>query len=147
MTRSTRSSDKILMTISATQETPLVTPNTSNGKALHPLPRDEADLVIKPRKGWIGVDWRELIRYRELLFFLIWRDVKVKYKQAVLGFTWAIIVPVLQVIIFTAIGKAAGFASKVTTVLYLNSGQEIRGVVQQQDASSYTIKPNAYCST
>jgi lipopolysaccharide transport system permease protein len=106
------------------------------------LPAEEADLIIRPRKGWIGVDWRELVRYRELLLFLVWRDVKVKYKQAVLGFAWAIIVPVLQVIIFTMIGKAAGFANRVTTVLTLNNGTEIRGVVQEQTAGAYTIKPD-----
>ena len=116
-----------------------------NGNVAGPaqaLPAEEADLIIRPRKGWIGIDWRELVRYRELLFFLVWRDVKVKYKQAVLGFAWAIIVPVLQVIIFTVIGQAAGFANRVTTVLTLNNGTEIRGFVQEQTADAYTIKPD-----
>jgi len=70
---------------------------------------EDWDLVIKPRRGWIGVDWRELISHRELLLFLVWRDVKVKYKQAVLGFAWAIIVPMIQVLLFTVIGNFAGF--------------------------------------
>ena len=73
--------------------------------------RDE--LVIKPRRGWIAVDWRELLSHRELLFFLIWRDVKVKYKQAILGFAWALFVPVISMMLFTFIGKAAGFDKKV----------------------------------
>src|SRR5438067_6357317 len=77
------------------------------------LQKDEPELVIKPRRGWIAVDWRELLSHRELLFFLIWRDVKVKYKQAILGFAWAIFVPIISMLLFTFIGKAAGFTSKV----------------------------------
>src|SRR3954463_16162682 len=73
---------------------------------------DDWDLVIKPRRGWIGLNWKELLSHRELLLFLVWRDVKVKYKQAVLGFAWAIIVPVISVILFTVIGRAAGWQSK-----------------------------------
>jgi lipopolysaccharide transport system permease protein len=82
-------------------------------KAAPAIAPEEAELIIKPRRGWIGVDWRELLRYRELLLFLIWRDVKVKYKQAILGFAWAVLVPVLQVIVFTMIGKFAGFTSRI----------------------------------
>ena len=61
------------------------------------------DLVIQAKKGWIAIDWAEMIRYRELLLFLIWRDVKVRYKQSVLGAAWAIIVPLLNCLIFTVI--------------------------------------------
>src|SRR5881394_1795693 len=71
------------------------------------------ELIIKPRRGWIPVDWRELVSHRELLLFLIWRDVKVKYKQAILGVAWAVFVPLISVTLFTVIGKAAGFDSKV----------------------------------
>ena len=70
--------------------------------AQHPH-RDETELVIKPRKGWIAIDWNELWGHRELLYFLVWRDVKVRYKQAVLGFAWAILAPVISVAIFTMI--------------------------------------------
>src|ERR1700723_1808783 len=66
-------------------------------------PEESAELVIQPRRGWIAVDWREMLRYRELLGFLIWRDVKVRYKQSVLGVAWAVIVPVLNMLIFTVI--------------------------------------------
>ena len=62
-----------------------------------------AELVIRPRKGWIAVDWRELWSHRELLYFLIWRDVKVRYKQAVLGVAWAVLAPVMSVMVFTLI--------------------------------------------
>ncbi len=82
------------------------------------------ELVIKARKGWIPVDFRELITHRELLAFLVWRDVKVKYKQAILGFAWAVLVPVIQVLLFTFIGKAAGFSTKTSAPypLYVYAG-------------------------
>jgi lipopolysaccharide transport system permease protein len=48
---------------------------------------------IRPSRGWIPVNFSELWAFRELLYFLIWREVKVRYKQTVLGFTWAIIRP------------------------------------------------------
>lgn len=60
-------------------------------------------LVIRPRPGWIAIDWRELWNSRELLGFLIWRDIKVRYKQAVLGVLWAILQPLLTMFIFTII--------------------------------------------
>ncbi|MEL7062015.1 MAG: ABC transporter permease [Acidobacteriota bacterium] len=60
-------------------------------------------LVIEPREGWRLVDWGELIRYRDLLFFLVLRDVKVLYKQTALGFGWAIIRPLFSTIIFSVV--------------------------------------------
>ena len=73
---------------------------------------DQPELVIRPRKGWIAVDWRELWTHRELLYFLVWRDVKVRYKQAILGIAWAVLAPVLSVFVFTFIfgSKGLGFA-------------------------------------
>jgi len=47
------------------------------------------------------IDWRELWRYRELFYFFTWRDVKIKYKQTVLGFLWAILQPLIMMVIFT----------------------------------------------
>ncbi|MCS7035007.1 MAG: ABC transporter permease [Phycisphaerae bacterium] len=87
-------------------------------------PETTRELVIRSRKGWNPIDWRELLSHRELLFFLIWRDVKVKYKQAILGFAWAILVPVIQVVLFTFIGNAAGFNSKTSApyALYVYAG-------------------------
>jgi lipopolysaccharide transport system permease protein len=68
------------------------------------------EFVIEPSRGWIRIEFKELWRQRELLYFLIWRDVKVRYKQTVLGMAWAILVPVLSMIVFTVIfGKFAGF--------------------------------------
>jgi homopolymeric O-antigen transport system permease protein len=66
-------------------------------------------IVIEPRRGWLAVDRRELWHHRELLYFLVWRDVKVRYKQTVLGVAWAVLVPVLSMLVFTAIfGNFAG---------------------------------------
>lgn len=63
----------------------------------------DVETIIQPSKGWIGVNWLEMLRGRELLYFLVWRDIKVRYKQAVLGAGWAIIQPVLSMIIFTVV--------------------------------------------
>ncbi len=57
--------------------------------------------VIEPRSGWIGLDLRELWQYRELLYFLIWRDIKVKYKQTILGASWAVLQPFATMIVFS----------------------------------------------
>jgi lipopolysaccharide transport system permease protein len=60
-------------------------------------------VVLKPSKGWLAIDFKELWRYRELVFFLTWRDIKVRYKQALLGVSWAILQPLLTMAIFTLI--------------------------------------------
>ena len=56
---------------------------------------------IKPRKGWQLIDFNELKEYRDLLYFLVLRDIKVKYKQTVLGGLWAIIQPFFSMVVFT----------------------------------------------
>ena len=58
-------------------------------------------LRIAPSKGWVPLKLRELWEYRELLYFLVWRDIKVRYKQTALGATWAIIQPLLTMIVFS----------------------------------------------
>ncbi|MFN2304411.1 MAG: ABC transporter permease [Anaerolineales bacterium] len=58
---------------------------------------------LKPSKGWLSVDLKELWRYRELIYFLTWRDIKVRYKQAALGILWAVLQPLLTMVIFTII--------------------------------------------
>ena len=68
-----------------------------------PRPSMVPTLVIRPRRGWIPVDFRELWHYHELLYFLVWRDVKVRYKQTVLGVAWAVLQPLLAMSIFTFI--------------------------------------------
>ena len=68
--------------------------------------------VIEPRKGWIPVDLRDLWQYRDLLYILTMRDIRVRYKQTALGALWAIIQPLFTMLIFTIFfGKLAGMPS------------------------------------
>jgi lipopolysaccharide transport system permease protein len=57
--------------------------------------------IIEPQSGWRLVDWNELWAYRELLYVLTMRDIKVRYKQTVLGFAWAIIQPFMMMVVFS----------------------------------------------
>lgn len=69
-------------------------------------------VTIKPRQSWVALDLGTLWTYRELLYFLIWRDVKVRYKQTALGVTWAILQPVIMIVIFSVVfGRVAGLPS------------------------------------
>lgn len=68
----------------------------------------DKEVVIEPAHGWRLLDFKELAEYRDLFFFLVLRDIKVLYAQTVLGFTWAILNPFIQIVIFTIIfGKVA----------------------------------------
>lgn len=58
-------------------------------------------VLIKPSKAWVSLNLRSLWEYRELLYFLTWRDIKVRYKQTVLGAAWAILQPFLTMVIFS----------------------------------------------
>ena len=62
---------------------------------------DRPLIVLRPSRKWVAIDLREIWAYRELLFFLTWRDVKVRYKQTALGAAWAVIQPVGMMLIFT----------------------------------------------
>lgn len=69
-------------------------------------------IVIEPSKHWVPIRLAELWSYRELLYFLTWRDVKVRYKQTLLGAAWAILQPLLTMLIFTLLfGRLAGMPS------------------------------------
>src|SRR6476620_12686785 len=57
--------------------------------------------IIMPQTGWRSLDWKEVWAYRELLYVLTLRDIKVRYKQTVLGFAWAIIQPVMMMVVFS----------------------------------------------
>jgi len=59
--------------------------------------------IIQPSRGLLSLKLGELWRYRELLYFLTWRDVKIRYKQAVLGFLWAFIQPFLKMVVFSVV--------------------------------------------
>ena len=76
----------------------------THGNAGSPYAPVAADvLVIEPQRGWRSIDFGELWRYRELLYFLVWRDIKVRYKQTVIGAAWAILQPLCQMVIFSVI--------------------------------------------
>jgi lipopolysaccharide transport system permease protein len=71
-------------------------------------PEQPSRLHIEPSPGWVSLQLRELWIYRELLYFLTWRDIKVRYKQTVLGAAWAIIQPFFTMVVFSLFfGKLA----------------------------------------
>ena len=68
--------------------------------------------IIRPSRGWVSLKLHELWQYRELLYFLVWRDTKVRYKQTALGAAWAIIQPFFTMLVFTLFfGKLANIQS------------------------------------
>jgi homopolymeric O-antigen transport system permease protein len=79
------------------------------------IKEDAADPVvicIKPKTGWQLLDFKELKEYRDLFYFMVWREIKILYAQTILGFSWAILQPLIQIIIFTVIfGKVARISS------------------------------------
>lgn len=80
---------------------------------------EEPVVVIEPRGSWSALNLREVWAYRELLYFLTWRDVKVRYKQTFLGVAWAIIQPVFTMVIFTLFfGQLAGLQSRTGGIPY-----------------------------
>lgn len=64
---------------------------------------DKVTTVIKPSAGWRSIDFKELIRYRDLLWFLTVRGIKAKYAQSVLGVSWAVIQPLFSTLVFTVV--------------------------------------------
>jgi lipopolysaccharide transport system permease protein len=76
-------------------------------------PRELPELILEPSRGWRKLNLGELWAYRELLYFLIWRDVKVRYKQTLIGAAWAIIQPLMTMIVFSLFfGQLAGIPSE-----------------------------------
>jgi lipopolysaccharide transport system permease protein len=76
--------------------------------APEPVRPDEQLHVIRPGRGWIGLDLRELWSYRELLWVFTWRNVLVRYKQTVLGILWAILQPVFLMVVFVIVINRLG---------------------------------------
>src|SRR3954471_1896110 len=77
-------------------------PVESPQESLAPMGRgDLPTTVITPPTGWQLINARELWQFRELLGFLVWRDVKVRYKQTILGAAWAILQPLMMMVVFT----------------------------------------------
>lgn len=70
------------------------------------------EIIIKPKTGWQLLDWKEIKEYKDLIYFLILRDVKALYKQTVLGFSWAILRPFVKMVVFSIIfGRLAKIPS------------------------------------
>src|SRR3954463_8952483 len=68
---------------------------------------------IKPSTGWVSINLKEIWKYRELVYFFAWRDIKVRYKQTLLGAAWAIIQPVFTMIVFSLLfGRLAKMPSE-----------------------------------
>jgi len=121
---------------------------TQDKHALPPLsvPATPPRVVIRPSRGWVPINLGELWSYRELLYFLTWRDIKVLYKQTVLGATWAIIQPFVTMVVFSIFfGRLAGipsddipypifsYAALVPWTYFANAlGQASNSLVQQE---------------
>ena len=85
---------------------------TTNDPESSGLTPDRSLFKIRPSTGWVALHLKDLWTYRELLYFLMWRDIKVRYKQTVLGAAWAIIQPFVAMLLFTLFfGKLAGIPS------------------------------------
>jgi len=107
-------------------------------------------VVIEPRKGWNPVDFRELWQYRELLYFLIWKDLKVRYKQAVFGIAWVVMQPLVLTVTFTLfLGKLArGPSSGGPYALFALSGLVIWTFFSGAlTSSSISLTSNAHLIT
>jgi lipopolysaccharide transport system permease protein len=66
-----------------------------------PMEERIPDLIIEPSQGWLSLRFKELWEYKELLYFLAWRDIKVRYKQTVIGASWAVLQPITAMVIFS----------------------------------------------
>lgn len=84
----------------------------STGRSPTPtVPATAPSIVIRASKGLRAINVRELWEYRELLYFFVWKDIKIRYKQTVLGVAWAVLQPVLMALIFTFLFSAVAHLS------------------------------------
>src|SRR2546422_7786291 len=82
-----------------------VSAHTRSGQSAH--------VRIEPSTGWVSINLKELWKYRELIYFFAWRDIKVRYKQTLLGAAWAIIQPVFTMVVFSVLfGRLAKMPSE-----------------------------------
>ncbi len=88
---------------SAEESAPLLppAPTQTRTKSISAIPSTLPVVRIAPSKGWVGLGLKELWDYRHLIYFFIWRDIKVRYKQTILGAAWAIIQPLFTMVIFS----------------------------------------------
>jgi lipopolysaccharide transport system permease protein len=102
----------------STTQTVLPTSAELPDQARPSLP-DKPVIIIERAQGWGAVNLRELWAYRELLYFLTWRDLKVRYKQTALGVLWVILQPLLTMLVFTLLfGRLAGFDERTGGIPY-----------------------------
>jgi lipopolysaccharide transport system permease protein len=80
-----------------------ITPSILNKAVLQSNATTEFTLRIEPTRGFFKLDLAAVWEYRELLYFLVWRDVKVRYKQTIIGAAWAVLQPLMTMMIFTVI--------------------------------------------
>ena len=89
----------------------------------------DADIVtiIRPKSGWQLIDFKELKQYRDLFYFMVWREIKVLYAQTILGFSWAILQPLIQIIMFTIVfGKVAKISSDgLPKIIFKKENEEL----------------------
>lgn len=89
---------------------------TSNTSVVAPVAREAASLPVtrvEPQQGWFTLSLSELWNYRELLYFFVWRDVKIRYKQTAIGVVWVVLQPLLTMLVFTLFfGKLARMPSQ-----------------------------------
>jgi len=75
--------------------------------------------VVEARRGWAVPDWAEVWRYRDLLYFLVWRDAKVRYRQTLLGAAWALLQPFATMLVFSVFfGRLAGLDQRTGDIPY-----------------------------
>ena len=86
------------MTVAREQST---APQEKEQSGMAPSHEALPEMVFTPPTGWPGLHLRELWEFRDLLYFLVWRDIKVRYKQTVLGVAWAVLQPLLTMVVFS----------------------------------------------
>lgn len=97
--------------------------NLSSTESIAAVLPDEPLVVIERRDSWIHFDLVEVWRNRELLYFLTWRDIKIRYKQTILGAAWALLQPLFMMLIFTLVfGRLAGRSGTVPYPLFAMAG-------------------------
>lgn len=105
--------------VEAATTTQAVTPTTNNSLPPSSSFLDKPPVIVEPTKSWVALNLRDLWAYRELLYFLTWRDVKVRYKQTLLGASWALLQPLFLMLIATFIfGRVAGMEHKTGGIPY-----------------------------
>jgi len=98
--------------------TELLTNSNTPPRVAEPPPPPMSQ-VIEATEGRLGIDWAEIWNYRELLYFLTWRDIKIRYKQTVLGAAWAVFQPVMTMIVFSIFfGRLARLGEQTGGVPY-----------------------------